>query len=162
MRLAPVSNSVKGRNSSWVSASRHPQAHRDHHALEPAPAPGGLVGGSTTRLLAALRRRRPRRRPRSSRGAGRETGTRDRETRTRAAAAAPTVDGEWPRRFTTPSGAAVTLYQPQVASWQDQKHLVLFRASYTAKAGEKPALGTIKAEAETKVSVAERLGITRP
>ncbi len=73
-----------------------------------------------------------------------------------AASAAP--DGVWPRRFTTPTGAAFTLYQPQVASWDDQKHMTFYAAaSYTAKAGDKPALGTIKAEAETKVSVTERL-----
>jgi len=75
-----------------------------------------------------------------------------------AAPAAPTLDGEWPRRFTTPSGAAFTLYQPQVASWENQKRMTFYAAaSYMARPDDKPALGTIKAEAETKVSVTERL-----
>ena len=75
-----------------------------------------------------------------------------------AAPAAPVLDGGWPRQFTTESGAAFTLYQPQVASWEDQKRMTAYAAaSYTAKAGDKPALGTIKAEVDTKVSVTERL-----
>ena len=75
-----------------------------------------------------------------------------------AAAAAPAADGSWPRHFTTATGAAVTLYQPQVASWQNQKLISFYAAaSYTAKEGDKPALGTVKAEADTKVSVTERL-----
>jgi hypothetical protein len=74
------------------------------------------------------------------------------------APAPPTMDGEWPRRFTTASGAAFSVYQPQVASWDKQSHMVFYSAaSYSAKAGDKPALGTIKAEASTKVSVTERL-----
>jgi hypothetical protein len=75
-----------------------------------------------------------------------------------AAPAGPTVDGVWPRRFTTPSGAAFSVFQPQVASWENQAHMTFYAAaSYTAKEGDKPALGTIKAEADTKVSVTERL-----
>ena len=75
-----------------------------------------------------------------------------------AAAAAPAPDGTWPRHFTTASGAAVTLYQPQIASWENQKLITFYAAaSYAAKAGDKPALGTVKAEADTKVSVSERL-----
>ncbi len=43
-----------------------------------------------------------------------------------AKSAAPTatqvpVDGGWPRAYTTGSGAAMVLYQPQVASWDRQK-----------------------------------------
>ena len=50
------------------------------------------------------------------------------------------------------------VYQPQVASWEKQKHLVAYSAvSQRAKAGDKPAIGTIKLEAETQVSVTERL-----
>ena len=42
--------------------------------------------------------------------------------------------------------------------WESQKKLTILGAvSYTAKPGDKAALGTIKAEADTKVSVAERL-----
>ena len=43
---------------------------------------------------------------------------------TGAAATAPPVDpdGGWPRSYTTASGSALILYQPQIASWNDQKH----------------------------------------
>jgi hypothetical protein len=70
------------------------------------------------------------------------------------------VDGGWPRLYTTPSGGRVTVYQPQVAGWADQKQLVAYAAvSYQAKsdATEKPALGSIKLEADTAASLDERL-----
>ncbi len=43
----------------------------------------------------------------------------------RAAAKAATTtstpaDGGWPRAYTTPTGARLVLYQPQVGSWPDQ------------------------------------------
>ena len=78
-----------------------------------------------------------------------------------AAAAAPTPaapDGGWPRGYTTQSGGKIIVYQPQMASWADQKHMVAYSAvSYEQKGAPKPALGTLKLEADTKVSVAERL-----
>ena len=78
-----------------------------------------------------------------------------------AAAATPavaTLDGGWPRPYTTPSGATFNIHQPQVASWANQKLMTFYAAvSYAAKPGDKPALGTIKAESDTKVSVSERL-----
>src|SRR6476646_54790 len=65
-----------------------------------------------------------------------------------AAATVPDNDGGWPRSYPTPSGAAFVIYQPQVASWADQKRIVLYvAASYTAKGAAKPALGTLKLEA---------------
>src|SRR5690349_11412634 len=68
------------------------------------------------------------------------------------------LDGGWPRAYSTPAGATVILYEPQVASWTDQKRAVLYLAvSYTPKGAEKPALGTITLEADTTVAVAERL-----
>ncbi len=68
------------------------------------------------------------------------------------------VDGGWPRTYITPSGAALALYQPQVASWVDQKHATLYSAvSYTQKGAKQPALGTVKIESETSVAVDERL-----
>ena len=83
-----------------------------------------------------------------------------------AAAAAP-VDGSWPR-FYDAGGASVLLYQPQISSWENQKHLVAFSAvsvrqnaapqsSTPATGSEKPAVGTVKLEADTKVSVSDRL-----
>ena len=39
-----------------------------------------------------------------------------------AAAAAPIVDGGWPRIYDLPSGGTILVYQPQVASWDKQTH----------------------------------------
>ena len=33
-------------------------------------------------------------------------------------------DGGWPRAFLSSSGASIVLYQPQIASWPDQKHML--------------------------------------
>jgi hypothetical protein len=73
----------------------------------------------------------------------------------------PPIDGGWPRRYSTATQASVVLYEPQIASWANQKHLVAFAAtSYQAKSGptaSKPALGTIKLEAETSAALDQRL-----
>ena len=75
-----------------------------------------------------------------------------------AAAATEPPDGGWPRAYTTASGAALAVYQPQVSSWADQKHAVLYAAvSYTPKGAKAPALGTLKVESETSVALDERL-----
>jgi len=67
------------------------------------------------------------------------------------------IDGGRPRAYSTPNGDMFLLYTPQVASWKDQKHIVLYVAvSYTAK-GQKPALGTITIETDTKVALDQRL-----
>ena len=73
-------------------------------------------------------------------------------------AAANSVDGGWPRLYpTTPSGANIILYQPQISSWVNQSEITLYSAvAYTPKNGKRE-LGTIKATADTKVSTAERL-----
>src|SRR5262245_54361125 len=79
------------------------------------------------------------------------------------AGAAPTaapaqVDGGWPRGYATPSGGKIVIYQPQMASWDQEKHMVAYSAvSYEMKGAAKPALGSLKIEADTKVSVSERL-----
>jgi len=68
----------------------------------------------------------------------------------------PTDD--WPRRYTAPDGAQLVVYQPQVADWVDQKRLTLHAAvAYTATGQTMPRLGTILAEADTRVAVTERL-----
>ena len=74
-------------------------------------------------------------------------------------AAAPVpVDGGWPRMYSLPSGGSILVYQPQIASWDAQAHLVAFSAvSFRPKTGDKPSMGTVKLEAETKVSVPDRL-----
>ena len=69
------------------------------------------------------------------------------------------IDGGWPRLANLPSGGTILVYQPQVASWDKQKHLVAFSAvSYRAKAADKPAIGTIKLEADTKVALERASG----
>jgi hypothetical protein len=68
------------------------------------------------------------------------------------------VDGGWPRIYVADSGAELTLHEPQVASWVDQKHIVMYVAvSYLPKGEKNPTLGTIRVEAETQVALAERL-----
>ena len=75
-----------------------------------------------------------------------------------AAAAAPEADGGWPRALTTASGAALVVYQPQISTWVDQKHVVAFAAvSYTPKGATTPGLGTLKLESDTSVALDERL-----
>jgi hypothetical protein len=76
-----------------------------------------------------------------------------------ASATAPAdPDGGWPRAYTTPSGAALVLYQPQIASWANQKLMTAYAAvSYAAKGAKEPGLGTIKVEAATRVAVDDRL-----
>jgi hypothetical protein len=67
------------------------------------------------------------------------------------------VDGGWPRSYTTSSGATVIVYEPQVASWDDQKRIAMYAAvAYTVK-DARPTLGTIRIEADTKVALDERL-----
>ena len=60
------------------------------------------------------------------------------------------IDGGWPRDYQTPSGGAIRVFQPQVASWDGQRRMVAYAAvSYTATGAAKPALGTVKIEADT-------------
>jgi hypothetical protein len=75
-----------------------------------------------------------------------------------AAATAETVDGGWPRDFVTPAGHTLRMYQPQVASWDGQKKMVLYAAvGRGTSATAKPEMGTVKIEADTSVAVGERL-----
>ena len=75
-----------------------------------------------------------------------------------AAAAAVPVDGGWPRSYTLPSGGSVLMYQPQTQSWDKQAHLVAFSAvAYRTTPAEKPAMGTVRLEADTQVALSERL-----
>jgi hypothetical protein len=55
------------------------------------------------------------------------------------------------------SGKA-TWYQPQIESWTNQKQMVAWSAvSFTPNGTTKPALGTIKMEADTQVAVDDRV-----
>src|SRR5262245_20834248 len=75
-----------------------------------------------------------------------------------AATPTPPADGGWPRAYETPSQGRILVYQPQVASWTDQKHMTAYSAvSYESKGTAKPALGSIRLDADTKVAVSERL-----
>ena len=68
------------------------------------------------------------------------------------------VDGGWPRHYETPSKGKVVVYQPQIASWDEQTHMVGYSAvSYEPAGANKTELGTIKLESDTKVALDERL-----
>src|SRR4026209_1953765 len=68
------------------------------------------------------------------------------------------ADRGGPRGYSLPSEAQIVMYQPQIASWENQKQLVAFAAlSHVAKGEQKPALGTIKFETDTEVSLEQRL-----
>ena len=84
---------------------------------------------------------------------GQQTGKSRTQASSRIAA-----DRGWPRGYSLPSEAQIVLYQPQIASWENQKQLVAFSAvSYIAKGEQKPALGTIKLQTDTEVSLEQRL-----
>ena len=75
-----------------------------------------------------------------------------------ASAAQQVQDRGWPRGYKLPSEGQIVLFEPQIASWDDQKHAVALAAvSYVAKGAEKPVLGTIKIETDTLVSPEQRL-----
>ena len=77
-----------------------------------------------------------------------------------AAAATPQApDGGWPRHYVATDGAALVMYEPQIANWENRTLLTLHAAlSYTPKGSQDaPLLGTIIAEADTRVAVEERL-----
>jgi len=75
-----------------------------------------------------------------------------------AQASQPAEDRGWPRGYTTPSGAQIVLYQPQVLSWENQAHMIaLAAASYLSKDKQKPELGALRVDAITQVSTEQRL-----
>ena len=77
---------------------------------------------------------------------------------TAASSQAPGDDGGWPRDLTTPSGGTIRIFQPQIASWDGQRRMVLYSAvAFNAKGATKPAMGTVKVEADSVVAVNERL-----
>jgi hypothetical protein len=77
---------------------------------------------------------------------------------TAAGVAQQVADRGWPRGYNLPSEAQVVIFQPQFASWDDQKHAVALAAvSYVTKGAEKPVVGTIKIEADTQVALEQRL-----
>jgi hypothetical protein len=80
------------------------------------------------------------------------------DKRADALSSRPTIDGGWPKAFVTTTGGSLVIYQPQVASWAGQVHLIAYSAvAYTANGGKTPALGTIRVESDTRVALDERL-----
>jgi len=74
------------------------------------------------------------------------------------AASAAVGDRGWPRAYETPNGLRFVIYQPQVASWENQKRMVAYAAvSVETAGGQKPALGSVKVEANTRVALDDRL-----
>src|SRR5215216_7752119 len=68
------------------------------------------------------------------------------------------ADRGWPRGYSLPNEAQIVIYEPQIANWDEQKHLVAYAAaSHVAKGEQKTALGTIRLEAETQVALEQRL-----
>ena len=76
----------------------------------------------------------------------------------RAPASGTATDRGWPRGYNLPNEAQLVIYEPQIANWDNQKHLVAYAAvSHIAKGEQKPALGTIKFETDTEVALEQRL-----
>ena len=74
-----------------------------------------------------------------------------------SATARVAADGGWPRSYAIDKGL-ITIHQPQIASWDGQQHIVAFAAvSHTAFGAPKPAMGSIKFESDTSVSLDSRL-----
>ena len=76
-----------------------------------------------------------------------------------AAATDADVDLGWPRHYDTSTGGAIVVYQPQIESWVDQRHVTALAAvSYTtATDAAEAALGVVTLESDTQVSLDERL-----
>ncbi|MGE5359278.1 MAG: hypothetical protein ACM3NQ_09685 [Bacteroidales bacterium] len=73
-------------------------------------------------------------------------------------AAQPVADIGWPRAYQTAAGSRFTVYQPQIAEWANQQHMVAYAAvSLEQPSQAKPALGTVKLEANTKVALDVRV-----
>jgi hypothetical protein len=74
------------------------------------------------------------------------------------AGSAAVADGGWPRQYPAADGSHLTVYEPQVSNWEQQKRLTLHTAlAYTPPGGDRPLLGTAVVEANSRVSVEHRL-----
>jgi hypothetical protein len=72
--------------------------------------------------------------------------------------AAPEEPLGWPRLIDTAAGSRIIIYQPQVVSWERQRDLVAMAAiSHLAKGATKPALGTLRLQSPTSVSMDDRV-----
>jgi len=73
---------------------------------------------------------------------------------------APQADvvAPFPRTYPLPNGGHITLFQPQIESWNAQTHIVALSAvAYSAKPADKPIMGSIKIEADTEIAIEDRL-----
>jgi hypothetical protein len=87
-----------------------------------------------------------------------QTPARPASSRTSPNTTAAATDLGWPRRYALSDGATAVLYQPQVASWDNQKRMVAWSAlAYIPKDAKQPTLGSLKFEADTRVSLEDRL-----
>jgi hypothetical protein len=75
------------------------------------------------------------------------------------AAKTPAAAPRWPRTYNTPSSARVTVFEPQISSWTNQRQMTAYAAaSYqAANSKDKPLMGTIRIDADSSVSLDERL-----
>ena len=73
-----------------------------------------------------------------------------------AATTAP-VDGGWPRLYDLASGGSILVYQPQIASWDNQSHMVAFLAVSYRNGGRQAGARHDQARGRHRVSVADRL-----
>lgn len=71
----------------------------------------------------------------------------------------PTQAGvPFPRTYKLSTGGAVTIYEPQIASWEKQADMVAWSAvSFDSSPTAKQALGSMKIEAQTDISVDHRM-----
>lgn len=73
------------------------------------------------------------------------------------AAAATNAAPPWPRRYANNAGMVI-IYEPQIADWVDQKKMTALAAvQFSPTGGEKPLLGTVTINADTRVAVDDRL-----
>ena len=76
-------------------------------------------------------------------------------------AAPAAAEPRWPRAYLTPNKGQIVVYEPQISSWANQRQVVAYAAaSYQvpgATASMKPTMGTIRIEAQTRVSLDTRL-----
>jgi hypothetical protein len=68
------------------------------------------------------------------------------------------VMAPFPRTYPLPNGGHITLFQPQIESWNAQTHIIALSAvAYSAKPADKPVMGSIKIEADTEIAIEDRL-----
>ncbi len=109
-------------------------------------APPGALVGAQTQPAPSPKAAAPAKTAAPAKAAAAQTGT---------PPAGTSADPGWPRPISLKSGTVIW-YQPQIESWVDQKQIVAWSAvSYQPTGATAPALGTIKIEGPTSVSVEE-------